>query len=163
MTLGETDHHGLPRCADGAVDIFSAQPTTMKALTCVLFLLLAQALSAQKNVMDQRCCEPGRWHDARECRGCGAYKGEALLCHGTETNVGYLEIRVPQSFIKLEKVNVSVSIKPMRKGKAARFKVTSIDRNRLGELVTQFGINAQTMDGSKPTEKYVVKYKITGQ
>ncbi|MEO8588346.1 MAG: hypothetical protein ABI432_03175 [Flavobacteriales bacterium] len=127
-----------------------------------MLLLTAPMLRAQKNNIDLLCCEPGRWHDARECRGCGVYNGSALLCHGEDTGTRYVEIRVPQSFIKLNKVKVKVKIQPVQ-GKGSRFKVTSIERNSLGALVTQFGINAQTVDGSKPGEKYYVKYRIKGQ
>lgn len=135
----------------------------MKTIGTVLLLLLAHVLRAQQDPIDMRSCEPGRWHDAKPCMGCGTYKGRALLCSGSkaDASLGYLEIRVPQGFTRLEKVKVKLKIRPLE-GKAPKVKVTGVDRISLGELTTQFGISAQAADNSPVEGRYCVEYAIKG-
>lgn len=131
--------------------------------TIITFLLLTCALFAQQDPIDMRSCEAGRWHDAKPCMGCGTYKGRALLCSGSkaDASLGYLEIRVPQGFTRLEKVKVKLKIRPLE-DKAPKVKVTGVDRISLGELSTQFGISAQAADKAPVAGTYYVEYTIKG-
>lgn len=136
----------------------------MRTLTALLALACATSLNAQtRGTIDMHCCEPGKWHTARDCRGCGRYTGKALLCYNaTDPNLRFVEIIVPQRFADLDAVRFTFRVRALE-GRGHRFELKQVDRNHVGDVNTQIAPLFQTTDGSKPTEQYYVKYCIRGR
>ena len=136
----------------------------MRTKIIALLLVLAQTALAQKPPpIDMESCKSGYTHTATACDACGKYAGAVLACfNASDPNLRFVEIRVPQTFVDINRVKVKGRIRTISGKKGSRFALQLINRNQDKDYA-RFGFNYQTADGTKPTEDYFISYRIKGR